>query len=123
MRPGKAILCISNDPVPLNFRCTLLKTHGWNVLSAGSGHEGVRRFAREDVDAVVIDLDHDGAEAALITGELKRKRPKVPVILLVASDTTLVPGATKQADAVIAKSEESASLVKVLSELLKDHQR
>jgi len=82
-RSGNAVLCIGNDPIHLNLRCSLLKEHGWNVLSAGSGHEGVIRFGQEAVDAVVVDLDDDGAEAALITGELKRLRPEVPVIILV----------------------------------------
>ena len=48
----KAVLCIGNDPVSLNLRCSLLKEHGWNALSAGSGHEGVIRFGQETVDAV-----------------------------------------------------------------------
>lgn len=55
----------------------LLKEHGWNVLSSGSGHQGVIRFSQEEVDAVVVDLN-GGAEAALITGELKRLRPEIP---------------------------------------------
>ena len=89
-----AVLCIGNDPVSLNLRCFLLKEHGWNALSAGSGHEGVIRFTREAVDAVVIDLDDDGAEAALIAGELKRLRPEVPIVIVVTDERELANGAT-----------------------------
>ena len=70
-RRGNSVLCIGNDPINLNLRCALLKEHGWSVLSSGSGHEGVIRFNQEVVDVVVVDLDDDGTEAALITGELK----------------------------------------------------
>ena len=117
-RSGNAVLCIGNDPIHLNLRCSLLKEHGWNVLSAGSGHEGVIRFGQEAVDAVVVDLDDDGAEAALITGELKRLRPEVPVIILVTDAEGLANGATQQANAVVMKSREARALIDTLRALL-----
>lgn len=117
-RSGNAVLCIGNDPIHLNLRCSLLKEHGWNVLSAGSGHEGVIRFGQEAVDAVVVDLDDDGAEAALITGELKRLRPEVPVIILVTDAEGLANGATQQASAVVMKSREARALLDTLRALL-----
>jgi CheY-like chemotaxis protein len=119
MRHRKSVLCIGNNPVPLNLRCTLLKESGWEVFSSGSGHEGVRRFGQESVDAVVIDLNDGGAEAALITGELKRLQPKVPIVLLIDDETKLAPGATKQADATVAKADESRVLLEILSALVK----
>jgi CheY-like chemotaxis protein len=114
----KAVLCIGNDPVSLNLRCSLLKEHGWNALSAGSGHEGVIRFGQETVDAVVIDLDDDGAEAALIAGELKRLRPEVPIVIVVTDERELANGATQQASSVVVKSQEAHTLVQVLRKLL-----
>ena len=112
------MLCIGNDPVHLNLRCSLLKEHGWNVLSSGSGHEGVIRFGQEVVDAVVVDLNDDGTEAALITGELKRLRPEVPVIILVTDEKALANGATQQANAVVVKSQEAGMLIGALKALL-----
>jgi CheY-like chemotaxis protein len=120
MRHGKSVFCIGNNPVPLNLRCALLKESGWKVLSSGSGHEGVRRFGQEFVDAVVIDLNDGGAEAALITGELKRLKPEVPVVLLIDDETKLAPGATEQADAIIARADESRVLLEVLERLVQD---
>jgi CheY-like chemotaxis protein len=113
----KAILCIGNNPVSLNLRCSLLKAHGWNGISSGSGHEGVIRFGRETVDAVVIDLDDDGAEAALIAGELKRLRPEVPIVIVVTDEKELANGATQQASGVVMKSQEGHMLVEVLQKL------
>ncbi len=107
----KTVLCIGNDPVSLNLRCSLLKQHGWNAISSGSGHEGVILFGKEVVDGVVIDLDDDGAEAALITGELKRLRPARAVIILVTDASKLANGATQQANSVVMKSEEARELI------------
>jgi DNA-binding response OmpR family regulator len=118
-RGGKAVLCIGNDLVNLNLRCSLLQRQGWRVLSSGRAHEGVIRFSKELVDAVVIDLDGDGSEPALIVAELKRQRRDIPVILLITDEKTLVPGATAQADAVLLKSEETQLLHMALKNLLK----
>lgn len=87
-RRVKTVLCIGNDPVRLNLRCSLLTEQGWNVLSSGYGQEGIIRFAQEVVDAVVVDLNNGGAESALIMGELKRLRPEIPVILLTTAGRT-----------------------------------
>jgi len=112
------VLCIGRSPIELNLRCGLLREHGWEVVSAGTGYEGVFQFSKETVDAVVVDLDDDGSEAALITGELKRHRPKVPIVVLVEAGKTLANGATDQADAVVFTSEETEKLIPVLTQLL-----
>lgn len=114
---GNSVLCIGNDPVNLNLRCSLLKQHGWRVLSSGSGHEGILRFGKGVVNAVVVDLNDDGTEAALIIGELKRLRPEVPVIL-VKEENSLARGATQQASAVVLKSQESVKLISALKAVL-----
>jgi CheY-like chemotaxis protein len=115
------VLCIGNDAVSLNLRCSNLRKHGWNVLSSGSGFEGVNQFTRQIVDAVVVDLNDDGTESALIIGELKRLRPEVPVIMLATDEKRLAPGAIRQADALIMKSQEDRSLIDVLKALLPPH--
>lgn len=108
------ILCIGNDPLRLNLRCGFLKANGWRVLSAGTGHEGIIRCGQEAIDAVVLDLNSDGAEAALVAAEVKRLRPQLRVIMLVDDDGKVVPDATKQADAVIAKSLNGQALLRAL---------
>jgi threonine dehydratase len=102
--------------VNLNLRCSLLKQHGWTVLSSGSGHDGILRFGREVVDAVVVDIS-EGAEAALIIGELKRLRPEVPVIFVKEADSH-AEEATLQANAVVLKSREPVDLINTLKAVL-----
>jgi DNA-binding response OmpR family regulator len=116
----KVVLCIGNDLVNLNLRCGRLQNHGWEVISSGAGHDGVRRFGHEPVDAVVIDLnDDDGSETALIAAELKRQRQGVPIVILIRNQALLVPGATAQADAVVQKAEEIQQLPNTLETLLR----
>ena len=117
-----SILCIGRGPIELNLRCALLKEQGWEVSSAGSGHEGVLAFSREPVDAVILDLDGDGSESALIAGELRRQCPQVLIIMIVEEDMPQVDGATDLASAVIAKSDEARTIVPILTSLLQRNQ-
>jgi hypothetical protein len=95
--------------------------HGWHVPSAGSGHQGVIRFGKESVDAVVVDRNDGGGEGALITAELKRCRPEVPVVLLTTDEDGLANGATEQANVVIARSQVASMLVHALRASLGTH--
>ena len=115
---SRCVLCIGSDLVNLNLRCARLKSYGWEAVSCGSGHEGVFRFAQGDIDLVILDLNGDGSESALIAGELKRQRPSVRIIMLVANKETLVPDATALADAVVLKSEEERTLAHCVNQLL-----
>jgi DNA-binding response OmpR family regulator len=118
-RIARRVLCIGNDLVNLNLRCALLKEHGLEAVSCGNGHEGIFRFAHGDIHLVILDLDGDGTESALIASELKRQSPRVPIIMLVTGTKTLIAGATAQADIVIVKSEEERELAGCVSRLLK----
>jgi CheY-like chemotaxis protein len=117
-RIARCVLCIGSDFVNLNLRCSLLKKYGWEAVSASNGHEGIFRFTQGGIDLVVLDLDTDGVEAALIGGELKRLDPKVPIIMLIANKESLVADATAQADAVVLKSEEQRLLPNHVRHLL-----
>lgn len=83
-----------------------------------SSHEGVLLTMREPVDAVVLALNDDGAEAALIAGELKRLHPKLPIIMIVPDVPTWVPEATAQADEIVVQSNEREALPSALRRLL-----
>jgi DNA-binding response OmpR family regulator len=86
------------------------------VLSSANGHDGIVRFAAERVDVVVLDVNSDAAETAVIAGELKRTRANVPVIMLVTEEQTLAEGVLEIADAVVLRSDQS-KLLKTLDSL------
>lgn len=116
------VLCIGDEAVRLNFRCSFLKQNGWQVLSSGSAHEGVIRFSKEIVDAAIIDFGGDGAEAALIAGELKRLRPKVPVIILLPEDKVLPVDTLQSADVLVPCLDE-AYLLRALESFRRDSRK
>jgi DNA-binding response OmpR family regulator len=111
---SRTILFICSDIFNLYRRCGFLREHGWRVLSSTTGHGGIVQFAAELVDIVVLDVEGDGAETAVIAGELKRTKEKVPVIMLVGKSQTLVEGVVECADAVVPRLD--AELLKALDE-------
>ena len=78
----RSILCIDDDARSLLIRGKILERHGYRVLSAASGAEGLRLFATEVIDAVVLDHYMPGMTGAEVAWELKRRGSKVPVIML-----------------------------------------
>jgi len=117
-RRSGSVLCIGNNPVLLNLRCSLVREDGWDLLSSGSGHDGILQFSRKHVDIVVVDMNDDGSEAALIAGEVKRLDGGTRVILIVPDGKVLIAGATEQADAVLLRSEENDKLIETLRSLV-----
>jgi DNA-binding response OmpR family regulator len=116
-RHRKSVLCIGDELVSLNLRCLYLEKHGWRAFSSGTAHDGINRFTRESADVVVLDLDGDGSQTALIAAELKRLRAKTPIVILVPADCELIAGTLDQADAVLPKTEEAQKLSHVLDRL------
>jgi DNA-binding response OmpR family regulator len=114
----RCVLCIGNDPVNLNLRAALLRENGWNVITSGSGHEGVLLFEQLPCQAVILDLNDDGAQAALIASQIKREDSATSIIMIVTNPETLLPGSTDQAKAIVLKSEEHRALPERLKALL-----
>ena len=54
------------------------------MLAASSAREGIRLFESEPVDAVVLDYWITDMNGLAVTRELKRLKPKVPIIMLKA---------------------------------------
>lgn len=113
----KSVLCIGTDPVQLNLCCSLLRENGWNVLSAGSGYDGLLQFGTGASDVAVLDVDGDGSEAALITAEMKRLRPDVPIILTVGKAQALVEGAVQSANVVVPRGKTCIEVLAALEKL------
>ena len=56
----RSILIIDDDPGVLGVLTKFFQRKGWEVFSAGSGEDGVRRFEAQRPDVVVLDLNLPG---------------------------------------------------------------
>jgi two-component system KDP operon response regulator KdpE len=82
--PGAAqILVIEDEPQMLRFLRPTLIAHGYRVVTAGTGAEGLRQAASRSPDVILLDLglpDLDGLE---VTRRL-RTTSRVPIVVISA---------------------------------------
>jgi twitching motility two-component system response regulator PilH len=84
MDQPKRILVVDDDALVRKLLEDLLGTHGYEVLSAGSGREGLALARAERPHAILMDIimpDLDGAEVGLALEEDPRTC-RIPVIFL-----------------------------------------
>ncbi len=78
------ILCVDDEPLGLQVRKMLLEYHGYEVLTAQNGHEGLQVFAANPIAAVVLDYSMPGMTGDQVAAEMKRLKPAVKILLLSA---------------------------------------
>jgi CheY-like chemotaxis protein len=82
--PPATILCIDDEPDGLKVRCKLLEQAGYRVIVADSPLEGLRLFAAEPIDVVVLDYWMPDLRGIGAAERLKHMKPSVPIVMLSA---------------------------------------
>jgi CheY-like chemotaxis protein len=96
MATNPTLLCIHRDPAQLRS----LQENGYQLLTATNGHDGLRLFASQPVDAIVLDYHLGLLDGALVAKEIKRVRPAIPIVM-VADDLELPYDALNSVDALV----------------------
>jgi CheY-like chemotaxis protein len=78
------ILCIDDEVTGLMVRKMVLQSQGYEVLTASNGADGLKLFADNPVDAVVLDYAMPGMNGGEVAAELKRLNPRAKILLLTA---------------------------------------
>ena len=82
------ILIIDDDPSVVASLGLLLKRHGHPARGARSPEEALRLLREQELDLVLQDMNFSrgtsGAEGLELLGEIRRLRPRLPVILITA---------------------------------------
>ncbi len=102
MPANNTLLCIHRDPAQLS----LLQENGYELLTATTGHEGLRLFASQPVDAIVLEYHLGLLDGTFVASQIKRLRPTIPIVML-ADDLELPDGALNSVDALVTKSDGS----------------
>jgi DNA-binding response OmpR family regulator len=100
MAINPTLLCINRDPAQLRS----LQENGYQLLTATTGRDGLRLFASQPVDAIVLDYHLGLLDGAVVANEIKRLRPTIPIVM-VADDLELPYDALKSIDALVTKSD------------------
>lgn len=100
MAPNGTLLCIHREPAQLRS----LEEHGYKLVTAANGHEGLRIFMSRHVDAVVLEYHLGLLDGPTIASEIKQVRPTVPIVLL-TDHMELPDDALESVDALVAKAD------------------
>ncbi len=88
MAEGAAILVIDDEPQIRRFLRVSLEAHGFRILEAASGQDGLRVAALEKPDLIVLDLGLPDMDGKAVIARL-REWSSLPVIVLsVRADET-----------------------------------
>ncbi|HXZ93814.1 MAG TPA: response regulator transcription factor [Burkholderiales bacterium] len=114
------VLLIEDDPRLAEMVSEYLGQAGFRVAAAGSGEEGLARFAREPFDALVLDLVLPGIDGLEVCRRL-RASSDVPVLMLTARGDAMdrVVGLEIGADDYLPKPFEPRELLARLRAILR----
>jgi CheY-like chemotaxis protein len=111
------ILCIDDHWNGLIGRKMLLENHGYRVLEATGGDEGLKLFLEHPVDAVVLDYQMPGMNGDVVAKKMKRANSHVPIMLLSAYGP-LPKNKLEAVDTFLSKSQPPMILLSTLQSLL-----
>ena len=81
----KRVLVIDDEPLVLRSVSMVLTSAGYEVESAASGAEALNRMKGEHFDLVVTDWKMPYMHGDRVAGEIRKRSPLTPVLLLTGS--------------------------------------
>lgn len=116
----KTILTIDDDSAITELLAMLLRTHGYEVITANNGDEGIKAIQEKNPHIVILDLmmpDVDGWQVC----KNVRKFSNVPIVILSAiDDPSMIASALDAgADDYLVKPVSSSILIAHLNRLIR----
>jgi len=114
----KTILCIDDFEQGLTIRKLMLQAHGYAVLTAPSGPEGLALLESCEVALVILDYRMASMHGGEVAQILKQKRPELPILML-SGYASQVPAPVKSmVDAFLQKGERVDALFAEIERLI-----
>jgi CheY-like chemotaxis protein len=118
-KPPTFLLCIDDQADYLPVRKAFLESHGYRVFIASSGQQGLGMLARHKIDAVVLDYHMPEMDGEEVAREIRRTRPRLPIILLTGFPD--IPQALKSiVNAMVAKGQSPLSLLEAIEATMRE---
>ncbi len=115
------LLCIDDNRHGCFARQSVLEEHGYQVVVAHSGKEGLEKFRTEKIDLVIVDYIMPEMNGAEVIRRIRQANPRVPIILHSGyAERLALDEKVGQADAVLQKGpREIKELLETVRELLR----
>jgi CheY-like chemotaxis protein len=118
MAAARSLLCIHRDP----DRLSVLREKGFSLITATHGSQGLRLLVSKPVDAVILEYHLGLLDGAAVAGEIKRVRPRLPIVML-AESVELPEGALKSVDALVTNCDGPRFLLEAIQTVLQARER
>ena len=110
----KTVLCVDDEAIGLRVRKIMLEPHGFQVLTASDGQQGIDLFDQHDIDLVVLDFYMPGLNGGEVAADCT-VAADVPSSFLSAY-FSLPSDALEMADAFITKGEPPEVLIEKIEQ-------
>ncbi|QRN94420.1 sigma-54-dependent Fis family transcriptional regulator [Archangium violaceum] len=85
--PANRVLVVDDDLELCELIALRLEAHGMRVASVPTGQEALARVERDEVDAMVLDLQLGDADGLEVLAQARERHPGLPVVILTAHGT------------------------------------
>lgn len=100
------------------MRKAFLESHGYQVLLASSGPEGLELLEKHRIDVVVLDYRMPRMDGGAVAREIRRTQPDVPIILLTGFPQNIPQAVRSMVNAVVLKGQSPLSLLQAIEATL-----
>jgi len=78
----KKIMVVDNEPDIVDLTRTVLELGGYNVVTANSGEECLRKLEKDTVDLVLLDIMMPGMSGWDVFNRISKKSPEIKVAFM-----------------------------------------
>jgi DNA-binding NtrC family response regulator len=94
-----SVLVVDDERAMRDMLASALRDYGYRVEAEPCAKDALARLAQQDFDVVLSDVRMPGQSGLELVGELRRLRPRLPVILMTGGATAEAAGEALRAGA------------------------
>ena len=115
------VLLVEDDDDNRELMTEVLETAGYQVVTAASGREALRKLSEQPTDVVVTDVGMPGMGGLEVARAAKKIAPSVPVVVVTgyAEREDIESARGREVDAVLVKPVDPDLLTASLADLVK----
>ncbi len=111
----KFLLCIDDHSDVLAIMSEFLQVSGYSVLTASSGHSGLKLLAENKVDGVIVDYEMPRRMGDAVAKDIRRLHPDLPILMFSGYVPEIPSTAFENVDVVVTKGERATELLRAIA--------
>ncbi len=118
MTAKPTVLLVDDEPSLISLLTLVFESEGFTVRSALSGPAGLRIFAHQPVDVVVLDFLMPDLDGGQVAEQMRLLHPEVPIVMLSAC-LSVPEAARERVDEFVEKGAGTQALLEAVKRVLR----